>query len=231
MSRVIVALDFAELETAKSVAHELSGHVGGFKVGLELLASEGPAAVRSIVELGQPVFVDAKLHDIPNTVRRAAAQFASTGARWLTVHASGGEDMLKAAVDGFGNGVLAVSVLTSLDEGDLRDVGISHDPRELVGVLTRLAVEAGVEGAVCSPHEIDVVARGLVTFVPGVRPAGADSGDQKRVMTPMAAVEAGADFVVIGRPITASNDPKGRLDEINRSLTPLPLSSVTPDDR
>ena len=231
MSRVIVALDFADLEMAKSLASELNAEVGGFKVGLELLAANGPDAVRSIVDLGQPVFVDAKLHDIPNTVRGAAAQLARTGARWLTVHGSGGREMLEAAVDGFGQGVLAVSVLTSLDGDDLKDVGVSNDAREQVSILTRLAGEAGAEGAVCSPHEIDVVAPGLVTFVPGVRPQGSDSGDQKRVMTPVAAVEAGADFVVIGRPITASPNPRGTLEEINRSLTLVPLSSVTPDKR
>ena len=231
MSRVIVALDFSDLHSAKALASELVSDVGGFKVGLELLSSEGPGAVESIVDLGAPVFLDAKLHDIPNTVGKAARELARTGARWVTVHASGGSAMLEAAVDGFGRGVLAVSVLTSLDGDDLKSIGVTNDPLSQVAALTLLAAQAGAEGAVCSPQEISAVAPGLLTFVPGVRPEGSPTGDQKRVMTPVAAVESGADFLVIGRPIAGSQNPSETLRQINTSLAQLPLTSGMSNDR
>lgn len=215
MSRVLVALDVPTGDEALSIANRLRPHVLGFKVGLELLMAEGPPIVSRVVELGAPVFVDAKLHDIPNTVAGAALELGALGARWVTVHASGGEEMMRVAADalgegsGGGAGVLAVTVLTSLGETDLRQMGVNRTVGEQVSSLSRLASGAGAEGVVCAVPECALVKSlglGLSLVTPGIRPASSDPGDQKRVATPTAAVEAGADLLVIGRPITAAED-------------------------
>lgn len=223
MSGIIVALDFSTVEIAKGVAERLSDTVAGFKVGLELLTGVGPRAVEDIADLGKPVFADAKLHDIPNTVERAAANLAGAGARWLTVHIAGGAAMIRAAAAGMGgNGVLGVTVLTSLSETDLASVGVSSGSEEHAMTLTRLAADCGAEGVVCSPAEVASVSTlGLVTFTPGVRPAGAESDDQRRVATPEEAVRAGADYLVIGRPITRASDPVSAAREIAASIARL----------
>jgi orotidine-5'-phosphate decarboxylase len=211
--RICAALDFPDLGEAERFARAVAPHVGMLKVGLELFAAEGPAAVRAVAGLGRPVFLDLKLHDIPNTVEGAARSAAASGAKLLTVHAAGGAAMVKAAVKGAGPGVrvLAVTVLTSLDAAALAQIGMAGPPQEAVVRLARLAVEAGAGGLVCSPQEVRAVRAavgpGPLLVVPGVRPAGASLGDQARVATPAAAVADGADVIVVGRPLREGGDP------------------------
>ncbi len=209
--RIAVALDVPTLEQAEALARRLAGEVGWFKVGLELFAAEGPAAVTAIREHG-PMFLDVKLHDIPTTVGRAAERIAALGVGLLTVHAAGGATMLRAAVEGLGDGgeVLGVTVLTSMSDDDLASVQTPSAASQ-VPHLARLAVDAGVPGLVCAPSDLMAVrstvgsATRLVT--PGVRPAGAGDDDHARAATPAAALADGADLLVIGRPITQAEDP------------------------
>lgn len=224
---VLVALDTPELDEARRVAEDLVSVVGGFKVGLEMIMANGPSAVSDIASLGLPVFADVKLHDIPNTVEKAASQLARRGARWITVHASGGGKMISAAVAGLEHGgaahtgVLAVTVLTSLDQSDLVAIGVKRSVKEQVAELAHLADEQGAEGVICSPREVGVVkshASKLLAVTPGVRLDEGDNHDQKRVTTPVAAMEAGADLLVIGRPITASEAPAESASRILESL-------------
>lgn len=216
VNRIIVALDLGSAEEALRLAKRVEPHVGAFKVGLGLLHGAGPGVVSALVDLGKPVFADAKLHDIPSQVEAAARRLGRLGARWVTAHVSGGAAMLRAAVEGLAEtsggygGILGVTVLTSLDEDDLAMLGIGSTPGKLVSKMSRVAETAGCEGVVCSPQELTVVkavAPELTRVTPGVRPADADKGDQRRVMTPREAVDRGADWLVIGRPITASADP------------------------
>lgn len=222
MNRVYVALDLASLVEAKRLAGSLVGEVAGFKVGLELIASEGPRAISEIADLGLPVFADMKLHDIPNTVEAAATHVRKAGARWLTVHASGGGPMLEAAVTGMsGQGVLGVTVLTSLDGGDLAAIGVESSTTTQVIRLARLAIAAGAEGLVSAPTEARPLRDAGIPatlFTPGVRPAATTADDQKRVATPSAALAAGSDYLVIGRPITGASDPAMAAREIALSL-------------
>lgn len=214
---IIVALDFSDARPAVEMARSLEPYVGGFKVGLELLTGPGPATVAAIRDLGRPVFVDAKLHDIPNTVQRAAANLGSIGARWVTVHATGGRAMLEAAVEGLGQGaagydagILAITVLTSLTGADLGATGIQGTPGRQVARLARLAAGAGVEGVVCSVKELGDVAQvapELTRVTPGIRPTDADTHDQARVASPAEALRRGADWLVVGRSITRADDP------------------------
>jgi orotidine-5'-phosphate decarboxylase len=213
---ILVALDFSTGDEAMTLAESVEPHVGGFKVGLELIMGDGPTVVERIVSLGKPVFCDVKLHDIPNTVEAAARQLGRLGVRWITVHAAGGEAMMRAAVGGLVEtapgpaGVLAVTVLTSLSADDLPTIGVPSDPRTQVTRLAALADASGVEGVVCSVAEVEAVAASaprLVTVTPGIRPGGADPGDQARVATPASAITAGADLLVVGRPITRAPDP------------------------
>lgn len=225
---VLVALDLPSAEEAIRMAERLAPHVGGFKVGLELLMGPGPATVAAIRRLGKPVFADAKLADIPNTVAAAARQLGALGARWVSVHASGGLDMIRAAAEGLaegarGNetGILAVTVLTSLDANRLASVGISGTVGKQTARLARMAAAAGAEGVVCAVRELgDVrqVAPGLLRVTPGIRPRGTDPDDQARVATPVEAVERGANLLVIGRPITRAKDPVGAAKAIAEGL-------------
>jgi orotidine-5'-phosphate decarboxylase len=211
--RICAAVDFPSWAAAEPFARAVAPEVGMLKVGLELFAAEGPAAVRAAAGLGRPVFLDLKLHDIPNTVEGAARSAGASGASLLTVHAAGGEEMVRAAVRGAGAGVriLAVTVLTSLDAEALRRVGIEGTPEQAVTRLARLAAGAGAHGLVCSPHEVAAVRAavgpGPLLVVPGVRPPGASRQDQARVATPAEAVRAGADVLVIGRPLREGGDP------------------------
>ncbi len=211
--RICAALDFPALPEAEAYARGIAPHVGMLKVGLELFAAEGPAAVRAVAALGRPVFLDLKLHDIPNTVEGAARSAAASGAKLLTVHAAGGPAMVKAAVKGAGPGVriLAVTVLTSIDAATLERIGMAGPPEQAVVRLARMAVEAGAGGLVCSPQEVRAVraavGAGPLLVVPGIRPAGAALGDQARVATPAAAVADGADVIVVGRPLREAKDP------------------------
>jgi orotidine-5'-phosphate decarboxylase len=209
--RIIVALDVPTLDAAEALARQLDGEVGWFKVGLELFTAHGPAAVEAIRAHG-PVMLDLKLHDIPTTVERAAARVADLGVGLLTVHASGGPSMVEAAVRGLGAGgeILAVTVLTSMSDDELAAIGAPPASTQ-VPALASLAVDAGAPGLVCAPPDLPAVRAAVGEEVrlvtPGVRPAGAAADDQTRIATLSSAVDAGADLLVIGRPITRADDP------------------------
>ena len=225
---LLVALDLPTAEEATRMAQRLAPFVGGFKVGLELITGPGPAVIAAIVELGKPVFADVKLHDIPNTAERAARNIGRTGARWVTVHAAGGTAMMRAAVSGLADGsggragVLAVTVLTSLDAQAVTEIGVTGTPGKQVARLSRLAASAGVEGIVCSIRELGDVAQvapGLTRVTPGVRPTGSSGDDQARTAGPAEAIERGADLLVVGRPITLAADPEAAAREISAEIT------------
>jgi orotidine-5'-phosphate decarboxylase len=228
---IIVALDLPTAEQAVSMAIELAPHVGAFKIGLGLLHGPGPATIDALVRLDKPVFADAKLHDIPSQVRAAAERLGKHGARWVTAHVSGGVDMLQAAVEGLDAGasgapagILGVSVLTSLDKGDLERVGIQRSPGQLVGKMAKVAAAAGCEGVVCSPQELHVViqaAPGLLRVTPGIRPLNR-SDDQARTATPRQAIEGGATMIVVGRPITQAPNPAEAAAEILADINENP---------
>jgi orotidine-5'-phosphate decarboxylase len=214
--RIIVALDTDSPESALAAVRSLSGEVGMFKVGMELFPRGGPELVRRIREAGCDVFLDLKFHDIPNTVAGAVRSAAAMGVKFATVHASGGGAMLAAAADaarGTGTTILAVTVLTSLDDADLASVGFSLGAADAVLRLAELAVRSGAGGIVCSAKEVAgvraQVGNDVVLVTPGVRMAGGDAGDQKRIVTPDEAVRLGADYLVVGRPITRAPDPPG----------------------
>lgn len=225
---ILVALDVPSADEALTLARRVEPHIAGFKVGLELMMGSGPGVIDTLADLGKPVFADAKLHDIPNTVHKAARRLGEHGARWVTVHASGGEAMMGAAVEGLDagsgardSGVLAVTVLTSLTAADLRRSGVGASTEEQAIRLATMADTTGVEGAVCSPHEIELIrdhAPRLVTVVPGIRPAGSDPHDQARIATPEEAIGRGATYLVIGRAITAAPDPRIAARQIASSI-------------
>lgn len=222
MTQVLVALDVPALDEAEGLARLLTDTVDGFKVGMELLMASGPAAIETVAAIGKPVFADAKLHDIPTTVERAATRIKAAGARWVTVHASGGREMIAAATTGMGGqGVLAVTMLTSLSQSDLADIGVELSSTTYVRDMAALSDRAGAEGVVCSPREIAVVKQAhprLKAFSPGIRPEGSSNDDQKRVATPERAASDGADYLVIGRPITRADDPVAAARMITTSL-------------
>lgn len=225
MNPILLALDMADASAARDLARSVRPYVGGFKVGLELIMAQGPTIVSEVARLGLPVFADVKLHDIPNTVYGAARQIGMHGARWITVHSSGGQDMIEAAVEGLSEvgdgGVLAVTVLTSLDREDLLEIGVGADVADETLILADLAARSGAEGVVCSPLELESLARSqpdLLKVTPGIRPPGSASGDQKRTADPAAALAAGADLLVVGRAITGQSDPARAAGELARSL-------------
>jgi orotidine-5'-phosphate decarboxylase len=227
---IYVALDTPSLDQASALARTLRPHVGGLKVGLEFVSANGPDGVRAMVKTGVPVFLDVKLHDIPNTVVGAMKALAPLGASIVNVHASGGAAMMKAAVEAAASvsprpKVIAVTVLTSLEAADLSAMGIAGTPLEQVARLAKLAKGAGIDGVVCSPQEIAAVraacGRDFLIVTPGVRPAGGALGDQKRVMTPQEALKAGADLLVIGRPITGAPDPAEAARKIAADLAAI----------
>lgn len=216
MAGLIVALDRPDPGTALALASPLAPYVSGFKVGLELLLGIEPYALERVVELGLPVFVDAKLHDIPATVGKAAHQLGRRGARWVTAHLSGGQEMVRAATDGLDDsssgeaGILGISVLTSLNRDDLEMVGVGRTVEEQVVALLEVARIGGAEGVVCSVHEAPVVKKvhpQLRVFTPGIRAQGSAAQDQKRVATPEEALRSGSDYLVVGRAITDAQDP------------------------
>ena len=220
-SRVIVALDTADLPTLERWSTELGPVVGGIKVGLQAYAAHGPEAVRTVQRTADApaVFLDLKLHDIPNTVRHAAAAVADLGIAMLTVHAGGGPDMIAAAVAAAPEvDILAVTVLTSLDDDALAALG-QPPVAEQVLRLARMAVDVGASGLVCASTDVAGLRAELgaapLLVVPGIRPAGAHTGDQTRVGTPGATVAAGADWLVVGRPITTATDPVAAARTIN----------------
>lgn len=220
---IYVGLDTPDAETAEALARAVAPHVGGLKLGLEFFMANGPDGVRRMGRLGLPIFLDVKLHDIPNTVAGALRSLACLDLAIVNVHAGGGLAMMKAAREACParTKLVAVTVLTSLDEADLAAMGVFGDPAAQVHRLAVLAREAALDGVVCSAHEVSALKAqwddGLF-IVPGLRPAGADVGDQKRVMTPSNALAAGADVLVIGRPITAASDPAAAAAAIAATL-------------
>jgi orotidine-5'-phosphate decarboxylase len=218
-SPIFVAIDTPDLERAKSIASRVRRHVGGIKLGLEFFSANGRQGVREMADLDLPIFLDLKLHDIPNTVAKAVQALRPLNPAILTVHAAGGRGMMedaKAAAPA-GTKVVAITVLTSLDGDDLQSIGLPSDPHGQVMRLTALARDAGLDGVVCSGNEVAAAHKlwpGGFFVVPGVRPAGGPVGDQKRVVTPRAALDAGASILVIGRPITQAADP----DQAARSI-------------
>ena len=228
LNPIFCALDRPDLEGTLSLVRALAPHVGGIKLGLEFFAAQGPRGVEAVARLGLPIFLDLKLHDIPNTVAGAVREVARLGVAMLTLHASGGRAMLEAAVAATTAAeappaLLGVTVLTSLDATDLAEIGMAPEAAAQALHLARLAVASGLDGLVCSPHEI----RGLRSafgpapriVVPGIRPLEA-ADDQKRVMTPAEALAQGADLLVIGRPITRAPDPAAAAARIAAALRP-----------
>ncbi|MBS0279231.1 MAG: orotidine-5'-phosphate decarboxylase [Proteobacteria bacterium] len=213
---IFAALDTPDLPRALEIAKSIRPHVGGLKVGLEFITALGPDAVRQIVATGSPIFADTKFHDIPNTVAGASKAIAALGISIFNIHASGGEAMMRAAKDAAASvnpnvKLIAVTVLTSLEDSDLDAVGQKKPARDQVLRLAELTKKSGLDGVVCSAHEIEPIRKAIgpdfMLVVPGIRPAGADLADQKRVMTPSDALKKGADILVIGRPIVAAKDP------------------------
>lgn len=240
--KLIVALDVPGASAALQLAQKLHGHVGMFKVGKEVFTAEGPAVARQLLAQGERVFLDLKFHDIPNTVRGAVHQAGMLGVNLLTVHASGGRKMMEAAMEGVRTAaramgaaparVLAVTALTSLGADDLKEVGFQGSAEEVVLRLARLAQAAGVDGVVASPREIaairDACGPKFLIVTPGIRPAAGGSDDQARTATPASAIHAGADYLVIGRPITGAADPATAADAIAAEMEKANLSLASP---
>jgi len=227
-SRLAFALDYPNLQEARAGAEKACAYMGVLKVGLELFVREGPAATGLGVDLGCEIFLDLKLHDIEKTVERAVGTACSLGVKYLTLHASGGPRMLEAAQsradkEATGLCLLGVTVLTSLDDEDLRQVGVEVGAREQVKRLSLLAKSAGLGGLVCSSHEVEmvrqVVGPSMTLVTPGIRPVGAQLGDQKRVGTPQEARAKGADILVLGRPIRDAEDPARAASDVLASIT------------
>ncbi len=243
--RLIVALDLPSAEAAARMAEKLRGRVGMFKVGSELFTAEGPVLARYLVARGEKVFLDLKFHDIPNTARAAAREASQLGVSMFSVHASGGREMMEAALDGVRSAtgdrsasrswVLAVTVLTSLSSEDLGELGMAGgSPEDTVVRLARLAQKAGLDGVVASPRETAALRRAcgprFVIIAPGIRPALSRRGersrgpaatpvdDQSRIATPASAIQAGADYLVVGRPITQAADPHDAAEAIVREM-------------
>jgi orotidine-5'-phosphate decarboxylase len=218
--KIIVALDVASKEEALRLVEQLREQISFFKIGLQLYTAEGPEIVRSVLASGANVFLDLKLHDIPNTVARAVESASTLGVQMLTIHLGGGSEMIRAATATRKNNmsILGVTVLTSSTEETLREIGVSDRVEDQVLRLAELGVAAGIDGVVASPHEIKRL-RGdfgdkIKIVVQGIRPTWAEPGDQKRFMTPRAAIEAGADYIGIGRPITAHKNPREAIEKI-----------------
>jgi orotidine-5'-phosphate decarboxylase len=216
--RLIVALDVSSAAEARRIVAAVGESASTFKVGKQLFTAEGPGLVRDLVASGRKVFLDLKFHDIPNTVAGAVSEAARLNVSMLTVHASGGTKMLRAAAEAAAQSstkplILAVTVLTSLNDADLQEQGITDGVEAHVLRLAGLALQSGCGGVVASAQEAahlrQMLGTGFAIVTPGVRPAGTDAGDQARVVTPKAAIEAGASHVVVGRPITAASDPGG----------------------
>ncbi len=231
--RIVVALDVETSAQALALVEKLRGLVGMFKVGKQLFTAAGPDIVRQVVGVGEKVFLDLKFHDIPNTVAGAGVEAARLGVSIFNVHALGGSAMMRATVEAVNNLserenlpkplILAVTVLTSHDQASLREIGLEVEIKDQVRRLAQLASASKIDGVVASPHEIESLRKAIadpdfVILTPGVRPAGAALNDQKRVMTPGEAVAAGADYLVIGRPITSADDPAEAAQKIIKEI-------------
>ena len=224
--KIIVALDVPTKTEALELVEKLRGQISFFKIGLQLYTGEGPEIVRAVSSTGSRVFLDLKLHDIPNTVARAVESAGRLGVQMLTIHLSGGSEMIRAAIEARANNILllGVTVLTSSTEETLCEIGVQDKVDDQVLRLAKLGVDAGIDGVVASPHEIKPLRRDfdkkIKIVVAGVRPSWSAAGDQRRTMTPRESIEARADYLVIGRPVTAHPDPRKAvekiLDEIGR---------------
>jgi len=225
--RLIVALDVSDAAAATVLAARLEGSCQWFKVGLELFAAAGPAVLEPLLKRGHFIFLDLKFHDIPNTVAGAVRSAASLGVHMITLHAAGGPAMLaaaRAALEGIQNPpeLLAVTVLTSMDTAQTTAIGIDRSPVSQVELLAKMGLEAGIRGFVCSPQEVGklrtITGPEGVLVIPGIRPAGAGIGDQKRIATPAEALRAGASYLVVGRPITQAPDPAEATEAILKEM-------------
>ncbi len=229
---IICAIDVKDPVQALNLCKELKDSIGYIKLGLEFFTINGPEGVRLIKSCGMPIFLDLKFHDIPNTVAEAVRSSVRLGVDMLTIHTSGGKAMMKAAAQAATDEaarlgvskplVLGVTVLTSMDVSDLKDTGVFTQVQDQVVSLAKLAAESGLDGVVCSPLEIESIKKecgnSLKLIVPGIRPDGGGGDDQKRVMTPLQAITAGADFIVIGRPITKAENPLNAANAILSSI-------------
>ena len=223
MSPIFVAIDTPDLARARDIAKAVRTSAGGLKLGLEFFSANGPAGVAELAEFGLPIFLDLKLHDIPNTVAKAVQALGPLEPAILTVHAAGGQAMLENAKAAASpdTKVVAVTVLTSLDGKDLAAAGVKGSPADQVARLADLARNAGLDGIVCSGEEVGAARKAWPDgffVVPGVRPADGGASDQKRVVTPRAAIDAGASILVIGRPITEADDPSAAVRSIAATL-------------
>ncbi|TMO62057.1 orotidine-5'-phosphate decarboxylase [Pseudoalteromonas aurantia] len=226
--KVLIALDYDNEQAALNFVKQLSPDQCRLKVGKEMFTYFGPQFVKQLVDLGFDVFLDLKFHDIPNTVAKAVTAAAELGVWMVNVHASGGLEMMQKAKQALANYgekaplLIAVTVLTSMDQAQLLRLGIEKTPQDQVVYLAKLSQEAGLDGVVCSAQEAKTLKAELGNnfklITPGIRPVGADACDQKRIMTPQKAIDAGSDYLVIGRPITQSDDPVKTLAEINASI-------------
>jgi orotidine-5'-phosphate decarboxylase len=224
--RLIVALDVADAAAARAMVDRLAGHVGMFKIGSQIFTAAGPDFVREVIARGEKVFLDLKFHDIPNTVAGAVSAAGQLGVSLVDVHALGGKEMLEAAVGALpamGIRLLAITILTSHKEETLASIGVAGSVADSVRRLAVLARDAGADGVVASPQEVapvrEACGRDFMIVTPGIRPAGSARGDQARTATPAAAVAAGADYIVVGRPILEAADPAAAADAIVRELT------------
>lgn len=219
--RLIIALDRSSRDEILRLADALGGACGGLKIGLQAFVANGPALVRELVSRGGTIFLDLKIHDIPNTAQHAVNEAAALGAKMTTVHAAGGAAMLRACA-GAPTLVLGVTILTSLDRQELERIGYQGSPVDNAVRLARLSKESGLRGVVASPEEIsairDACGPDFVVVAPGIRPLGSDPDDQRRTKTPAAAIAAGADFIVVGRPVTDARDPRAAATAIIDSL-------------
>jgi len=223
--KIIVALDVATKKNTLELVEQLRSEISFFKIGLQLYTAEGPEIVRAVLSTGARVWLDLKLHDIPNTVARAVDSASALGVQMLTIHLSGGSEMIRAATGARAKNMLllGVTVLTSATEQSLREIGITNTVEDQVIRLARLGAEAGIDGVVASPHEIKTLRREFADrikiAVQGIRPSWAEPGDQKRFMTPREAIEAGADYIGIGRPITGDRNPREAVAKILDELS------------
>jgi orotidine-5'-phosphate decarboxylase len=227
-ARVIVALDFDDADKAMALVDQLDPAACKLKVGKEMFTLFGPEFVKSLIAKGFDIFLDLKFHDIPNTVAKACKAAAEMGVWMVNVHASGGMEMMKAAKNAIASSshpqtkLIAVTVLTSMDQAQLNDVVPEVSPAEQVKKLAQLTADSGLDGVVCSAKEAVMLREthndAFLLVTPGIRPAGADVGDQKRVMTPVDAIDAGVSYLVMGRPITQAENPLAALQAVNQSL-------------
>ncbi len=228
---IYVALDTTDLNKALHLCEEIKTHIGGIKLGKEFISSFGPEGIKAISALGLPIFADVKFHDIPHTVYKAIKALGVLRPAIINVHTAGGLKMMEAAAKaaaeieqdyGMRPLMIGVTILTSLSEEEIKDVGYHHPIAEQVKIMAQLGQKAGLDGVVCSSHEIKAIKKAcgghFKTIVPGIRPKGSDKGDQSRIMTPAEALKEGADFLVIGRPITASDNPKLMAQQIAQEI-------------